>query len=90
MSERAFSLLHPGVQKAIWITYQLPSLEGFVTHLRHVIASEPDAVSLARLMPVKAIEKYDDFVPEPLLDEANARSRLDIREACAACAGVLV
>jgi len=29
-------------------------------------------------MPVKAIEKYDDFAPEPLLDEANAKSRLDV------------
>jgi ATP-dependent Lhr-like helicase len=71
------------------ITYQLPSLGTFVTHLRHNLAAKPDAVALARLMPVKAIEKYDNFIPEPLLDEANARGRLDIREAWAACAAAI-
>jgi ATP-dependent Lhr-like helicase len=72
------------------ITYQLASLEEFQAHLREVTKSQPDAVALARLMPKKAVEKFDDFAPEQLLDEANARSRLDIQEALAACAGLLV
>lgn len=67
------------------ITYQLPSLEVFLAILRNIAESEPDALALARLMPVKAVENYDDFVPEPLLDDANTRSRLNISEACAAC-----
>ena len=37
-----------------------------------------DAVALARLMPIKNVEKFDEFAPEQLLDEANAKSRLDI------------
>ena len=60
------------------LTYKLSSPEEFYAHLREVANSQPDAVALARLMPVKAIEKYDDFAPEPLLDEANAKSRLDV------------
>jgi ATP-dependent Lhr-like helicase len=68
------------------ITYHLPSAETLLAHLRQCTTSEPNALALARLMPVKAVEKFDDFVPEALLDEANCRSRLDIRAARAACA----
>lgn len=71
------------------ITYQLSSEEAFLQHLRQITGSEPDALALARLMPVKAVEKYDGFIPEPLLDEANARSRLDLAEARAACIAAL-
>ena len=67
------------------LTYRLSSPETFNAHLREVASSQPDAIALARLMPVKAIEKYDDFAPEQLLDEANALGRLDIPEARAAC-----
>jgi ATP-dependent Lhr-like helicase len=71
------------------ITYHLSSPEEFHTHLREVSKSQPDAVALARLMPNKAIEKFDDFVPEPLLDEANSRSRLNVSEAYEAAATVV-
>ena len=71
------------------LTYKLSSPEEFHAHLREVANSQPDAIALARLMPVKAIEKYDDFAPEQLLDEANAQGRLDIPEARAACAAQL-
>ena len=66
-------------------TYRLSAPEEFNAHLREVASSQPDAIALARLMPVKAIEKYDAFAPEQLLDEANALGRLDIPEARAAC-----
>ncbi|MBI2927467.1 MAG: DEAD/DEAH box helicase [Verrucomicrobia bacterium] len=68
------------------ITYQLPSAEAFHVHLRQVVSSASDALALARLMPVRAVEKFDDYVPEDLLDEANARSRLNVTEAREACA----
>jgi len=71
------------------ITYHLSSPEEFQAHLREVSKSQPDAVALARLMPNKAVEKFDDFAPEQLLDEANAKSRLDVSEARAACAAQL-
>jgi ATP-dependent Lhr-like helicase len=72
------------------LTYKLSSPEEFYAHLREVARSQPDAVALARLIPVKGFEKYDDFAPEQLLDEANAQGRLDIPEARAACAAQLV
>jgi ATP-dependent Lhr-like helicase len=71
------------------ITYHLSSPEEFRAHLREVSKSQPDAVALARLMPNKAIEKFDAFAPEQLLDEANAQSRLDVSETRAACAAQL-
>jgi hypothetical protein len=40
-------------------------------------------------MPNKAVEKFDDFAPEHLLDEANAKGRLDISGAVEACKYVL-
>jgi ATP-dependent Lhr-like helicase len=74
------------------ITYQFLSLEGFRQHLLQITSSASDSLALARLMPIKAVEKFDEFVPESLLDEANARSRLAIgeaREAAVACAQML-
>lgn len=61
----------------------------FFAHLREITNSQCDAVALARLMPVKAVEKYDDFIPEQLLDVANARARLDILGASEAAAQAL-
>jgi hypothetical protein len=74
-----YPLFHEADQ--ISITYHLSSQEEFFAHLREITTSQSDAIVLAHLMPVKAVEKYDDFVPEPLLDEANARSRLNTLEA---------
>jgi ATP-dependent Lhr-like helicase len=67
------------------ITYHLSSPEEFYAHLREITKSNTDAVALASLMPNKAVEKFDEFVPEQLLNEANAKSRLNVPEARAAC-----
>ena len=67
------------------ITYYLSSSDEFYTHLREIAKSQPDPVALARLMPIKAEEKFDAFAPEELLDEANAKRRLDIQGALLAC-----
>jgi hypothetical protein len=40
-------------------------------------------------MPVKRLEKFDDCIPEPLLDEANARTRLSVTDACEAAKNYL-
>jgi len=69
----------------ISITYHLSSPEDFFEHLREITNSQPDAIALARLMPIKAVEKFDDFAPEQLLDEVNARRRLDVSGAVEAC-----
>lgn len=67
------------------ITYKLLSLDTFRNHLRKITATGPDAVALARLLPVKAVEKFDDYIPESLVDQANAQSRLALLEALEAC-----
>lgn len=84
---RSAKIVHETDQLSI--TYHLSSPEEFRAHLRGITKSQPDAVALARLMPNKAVEKFDDFTPEQLLDEANARSRLDIPGAVEACATIL-
>jgi ATP-dependent Lhr-like helicase len=71
------------------ITYRLPSPELFVAHLQKVVAMRTDAVVLARLMPVKTTDKFDGFLPEVLLDEANARSRLNVTEAFENCEALI-
>ena len=72
------------------ITYHLSSLDEFLVHLREITNSKPDAGALARLMPNKAVGKFDNFAPEQLLDEANAQSRLDILGAVEACKTILL
>jgi ATP-dependent Lhr-like helicase len=71
------------------LKYKLPSMGAFLEHLREIASSALDPIALARLIPVKSVEKYDDYVPEHLLDEANAMNRLDIHEAREVCAEVL-
>jgi ATP-dependent Lhr-like helicase len=71
------------------IIYHLSSPEDFYAHLREITKSNSDAVALAGLMPNKAVEKFDEFAPEQLLDEANAKSRLDIPGAVLACKAIL-
>lgn len=73
----------------ISIHYRLTSLEAFRAHLQNIIALPPDRVALARLLAVKAHEKFDGFIPESLLDEANVRRCLAWEEACAACEACL-
>lgn len=67
------------------ITYHLSSLDEFYQHLHEITSKRPDATALASLMPVKTVEKFDEFAPEVLLDAANGQSRLDISEAFSAC-----
>jgi ATP-dependent Lhr-like helicase len=71
------------------ISYQLPTADGLRDHLRQIAASRPSADELASLIPVKAVEKFDDFAPEALLNAANACNRLAIEEAVEACQSIL-
>ena len=71
------------------ITYQLSSPEDFFSHVSEIAKSKLDAVALARLLPNKAVEKFDHFAPAQLLDEANALSQLDISGAVEECKAVL-
>ena len=67
------------------IVYRLSSPEAFYAHLRKASSSPPSAVALARLTGSEANEKFDRFAPEELLEEAYAKSWLDVSEARAVC-----
>jgi ATP-dependent Lhr-like helicase len=71
------------------IIYHLSDKRGFLKQLQEVASSPPDAVVLARLLPTRTFEKYDEYLPEGLLDEANAKTRIDLREALTACQSLL-
>jgi ATP-dependent helicase Lhr and Lhr-like helicase len=50
-------------------------------HLADLVENGADAVKLAAAMPNKKIERFDEYVPEALLDKANATDRLDVASA---------
>jgi ATP-dependent Lhr-like helicase len=43
-----------------------------------LVGDQPDPVELAETVENKALEKYDDLVPEPLLSVAYAARSLDV------------
>ena len=91
---RALSLLAeqekiPHRMDRLSITYTLPSIEHLLAHLQKVVGFKPTAVALASMMKAKTAEKIDVFLPDELLDESNARSRLDTQEAFAICESLL-
>lgn len=49
-------------------------------HLQQIVSSKVTAEELSRLLPVKHFDKFDEYVPETLLDNASARERIDIPE----------
>jgi hypothetical protein len=63
------------------ITYHVDSPEVFFNHLKEIAGSSAQASELARFIPVKAIQKYDDLLPDDLLDAANGHDYLDLNEA---------
>jgi hypothetical protein len=73
------------------ITYHVTSPDEFYLHLEKVVAAPAEAITLAKLMTARErfVEKFDDFVPEDLLDEANSHGRLDISGAVLACKTVI-
>jgi ATP-dependent Lhr-like helicase len=70
------------------LSYRLSSYEAFLDHLRHIATSQLNTAILASLMPVKCIEKFDKYIPEKLLEDTNAKNRLNIEEARERCAEI--
>ena len=60
------------------VTYQIESKDDFLDHLRFIAKSTLSPAVLAAEMAVKEFDKYDAYVPENLLDEANGADRLDV------------
>jgi len=63
---------------ALSITYKKINAGRWRAHLESIVGGERTALDLAKRMAVKIFEKFDDFLGEELLDEANARDRLDL------------
>lgn len=55
--------------------------KGFAQVLRKLAAHAFDPVELAAKMEVKTFDKFDELLPEDILDEINARDRLDVEAA---------
>jgi len=75
----AMSVAHE--QDKLSITYHVDSPEIFINHLKEIAGSSAQASELARFIPVKAIQKYDELLPDDLLDLANGHDYLDLNEA---------
>ena len=63
---------------ALSITYKKINPTRWRAHLESIVSGERTALNLARRMAVKTFERFDDVLGEELLDEANARDRLDL------------
>lgn len=57
------------------------SADDMRAHLQQIVNEPLDSLELAALMKPKTRDRFDDLVPDELLDRANADDRLDIEEA---------
>jgi ATP-dependent Lhr-like helicase len=60
------------------ITYKKTTTERWRSHLAAISSGRRTALDLARQMSVKTFDKFDDLLTDEILDEANARDRLDL------------
>jgi ATP-dependent Lhr-like helicase len=71
------------------ITYKKTSLSRWQGHLASIQVGNHNSLDLSQHMAVKAFEKFDESIVEDILDEANARDRLDLPCASARAARLL-
>jgi hypothetical protein len=60
------------------LLYREISLEQVRAHFDYITKTPHDPVALADLLPVKAIQKFDGFLADDLLNNANGQRLLDI------------
>ncbi len=71
-------LLLPCTKAGIALAFDDADPEALIKHFKAIESGEIDPVQLASLMEQKRFEKYDRYVPDALLDKANATDRLDL------------
>lgn len=71
------------------LRYKDTDITAWRAHLEQIAVTKLTAEKLSPLLPVKRFEKFDDYVPESLLDTANARERIDIPSAIEVAMGML-
>ena len=67
--------------KRLSISYQLETVNEFVLHLRNIATSSLLAADLASSLPVRMVEKFDEYLPDHALNIANGHDRLQLDEA---------
>jgi len=63
------------------ISYKVDSPQMFLDHLREITTTATGADELANFLPVKAVQKFDGFLPADFLNIANGHDLLDLEEA---------
>jgi len=63
------------------ISYKVESPQLFFDHLKEIDHSSINASELASYLPVKAVEKFDSFLSDDLLNTVNGHDHLDVEEA---------
>jgi ATP-dependent Lhr-like helicase len=72
------------------IAYRGLNTSQLSAHLKFITSAKHDAVALAELLPVKTIQKFDPFLGDDLLDQANAGRLLDLGQTVSCLAKVMV
>jgi ATP-dependent Lhr-like helicase len=63
------------------VSYKVDSRAAFFDHLKAITQSTASASELASFAPVRAIQKFDEFLPGDLLNAAYGHDYLDLSEA---------
>jgi hypothetical protein len=63
------------------ITYWMETPQFFHEHMNEIARSSISAEELAEFIPVKAVQKFDGFIPDRLLNLANGHDYFDLLEA---------
>jgi ATP-dependent Lhr-like helicase len=66
------------IRDELSITYKKIETARLRKHLESIASGNRTALELAQRMGIKVFDKFDDTLMENLLDEANARDRLDL------------
>ncbi|KAF0179600.1 MAG: ATP-dependent helicase Lhr and Lhr-like helicase [Limisphaerales bacterium] len=70
---------------SLWLSVE--GMGGFRDFLKLLTATKYDPIALGHLVTPRAVEKFDEFIPDELLDQAAAIERLAVAEAIAAIEG---
>ena len=71
------------------ITYWVENSQEYFEHINGIVHSPMPAEKLAVFMPVKAIQKFDGFISDELLNLANGHDYFDLKGAREAAESVL-
>jgi hypothetical protein len=70
---------------SLWLP--VVGVEGFRDCLKSLTVTKYDPIALGHLVTPRAVEKFDEFIPDELLDQAAATERLAVADAIAAIEG---